>query len=584
LGKDKEKKMAKNWREQISQPQYGISVEKDILVPVRDGVKLALDVYRPDAKGKFPALFAMGGYGKDLQDLLMAPQPLKKSAVWDGNIEAGDINETVPRGYVHVIADARGTGISEGEYAGIWSSQEGRDGADIVEWIAQQPWCDGNVGMIGYSYYGGMQLKVAIEQPPHLKAIFVSHIESDMYRDGVYIGGVLGLFLYGLWDGRHGTSGYAPKNALSHMMKNLPEEEFERRRQELINHPDIRNYPNLYHLLHYPYKNPQFFDMLMNPLDGPFWQDRSIYPFVDKIKVPVFVIGKTPHVAQGYWGVYHGLKTTKKLMVKPGDPEERPWREDIELILRWYDHWLKGNDTGVLDEPDIKIWVPAINRWREPDQWPPSGTEWTNCYLRRWEGLSFAPELYQPEPDCFLHFPLHLSAKTDFVQYVSRPMPENMEMIGPAALQLYASLDQDDGVWIAQIFDVTPSGAEVPVARGFLKASHRAIDPQRSQPYAPYHLHTQEDPVEPGEVTEYNIGFGNLIHIFKAGHRIKLKIYSKESARDPEMQIHYHPHLCGGRTTLHKVYRNKEYQSRLILPILSKQKDVYEMLADDNLL
>ena len=103
----------------------------------------------------------------------------------------------------------------------MWTTQEGRDGADIIEWIAKQPWYDCNVGMIGYSYYGGIQLKVAIEQPPHLKSIFVSHLAYDLYRDWIYNGGVLSLFFYGLWDGRHGTSGYAPKNAVSVMKKGL---------------------------------------------------------------------------------------------------------------------------------------------------------------------------------------------------------------------------------------------------------------------------------------------------------------------------------------------------------------------------
>jgi putative CocE/NonD family hydrolase len=295
--------MKKDWRELISQPKYGIKTKKDVFVTMRDGVKLAVNIYRPDARGKFPALFAMGGYGKELQEELISPQPQRISPIWDGNIEAGDTPDIVSRGYIHVIGDARGTGHSEGEYAGFWTQQEGKDGADIVEWIAKQPWCDGNVGMIGYSYYGGMQLKVAIQQPPHLKAIICSHLSYDFYRDQVYNGGVLNLFMYGLWDGRHGTSGYAPKDRTSQMMKSLSAEEFERRRQALLNDPDIKNYPNLFHLLNYPYKNPQFFDYVMNPFDGPFWQDRSVYPFINKIKVPTYIIGKVGG-AQGYWGVY----------------------------------------------------------------------------------------------------------------------------------------------------------------------------------------------------------------------------------------------------------------------------------------
>jgi predicted acyl esterase len=573
--------MKKDWRELISQPQYGIKVEKDVFVTMWDGVRLAVNVYRPDARGKFPALFAMGGYGKELQEVLIAPQPLYKSAVWDGNIEAGDTPNIVPRGYIHVIADARGTGESEGEYYGMAVQQEGKDGADIIEWIAQQPWCDGNVGMIGYSYYGNMQLKVAIQQPPHLKAIFVSHLMTDFYRDSAYSGGILRLFLYGLWDGRQGTSGHAPRNAVSLMMKTLPKEEFERRRNELLNHPDIQHYPNIYHLLKYPMKNPPFFDIVMNPFDGPFYHDKSIYPFFDKIKVPTFVVGKIGG-AKGYWEVYNGIDTVKKLFVKPTGPEERPWREDIETILRWHDHWLKGNDTGIMDEPPIKLWVPGANKYRYEKEWPLKGIEYTNCYLRRWENLSFEPELYQPEPDCFLQQPLHLSTKRDSVKYIGPALPADLEVMGQGAINLFASLDQDDTNWIIKLSDVAPTGGERPVARGSLKASHLALDKAKSKPHDPYHPHTSADPIKPGEINEYAIGLGYIVNVFKAGHRIKLEIESLESPRDPEMQIHYHPSLNTSKTTLHKIYRNKEYRSHLILPVISGKEEVMEIMSDDN--
>src|SRR4030067_3777642 len=111
----------------------------------------------------------------------------------------------------------------------------------------------------------------AIQQPPHLKTIFVSHVGADNYRDFVYMGGIFSLFFYGLWDGRHGTSGFAPRNAPSLMKKKLSKKEFESRVQEILDNPDIKHYPNLYHLLHYPQKNPWCFDMLLNPYDGPFW-------------------------------------------------------------------------------------------------------------------------------------------------------------------------------------------------------------------------------------------------------------------------------------------------------------------------
>ncbi len=562
--------MGENWRELISQPKYGTREERDVMVPMRDGVHLAVNIFRPDAEGRFPALLAIGGYGKELQECLIPPQPLQKSAVWDGNIEAGDTPHIVSRGYVHIIGDVRGTGISEGEYPGMWSQQEGQDGYDLVEWLARQPWCDGNVGMIGYSYYGGMQLKVAIQQPPHLRAIFPSHIFPDYY-DLAYSGGVLSLFLYGLWHGRHGTSGFAPKNAVPETMKTMSKEEFERRRQELLNHPDIKHYPNLYHLVHYPQKNPWFFDMLMNPYNGPFWQDRSIYPYYDRIKVPTHCVGKCG-VGSGYWDIYNGIKAPKKLLVKPTGPEERPWREDLDEIIRWYDHWLKGNDTGMMDEPPIRMFVPGINQWRYVQEWPMPGTEYTKCYLQRWEGLSFQePELYQYEPDCFLQQPLHLSNKRDSVIYMSPPMSEDLEVIGPAALYFHASIDQDDTNWIVSLYDVAPTGRETGVGKTYLKASHRALDAGRSTPSVPCHPHTKEsiEVIKPGEIYEYAVSLGILVNVFKAGHQLKLKIESLESPRDPEMQIHYHPHLCSSQTTLHKIYRDREHQSHLLLPIIS---------------
>jgi predicted acyl esterase len=574
--------MYKNLREIISQPQYSIKAEKDVFVPVRDKVKLAVNIYRPDAKGKFPALLAMGGYGKELQDELIPPQPLYKSPVWDGNIEAGDTTEIVPRGYVHVIADSRGIGKSEGEYTGMWTDQEGRDGADLIEWIAKQPWCDGNVGMIGYSYYGGIQLKVAIEQPKHLKSIFVSHLAYDLYRDWIYSGGILSLFFYGLWDGRHGTSGYAPKNAISVMQKTLSKREFERRRQELLDNPDIKYYPNLFHLLNYPYKNPQFFDMIMNPFDGPFWEERSIYPNIEKIKVPTYVVGKCGHEAGGYWDVYTGLKCVKKLLVKPAGAEERPWREDLMLILRWHDHWLKGKDTGILKEPQVKLYMTGAEKYRYEKDWPVPKIDYTKVYLRRWEGLSFEPEMYQPDPDAYLQQPLHLSTKRDGLKYVSPALPADLEVAGAAAVNMFASIDQEDANWMARLFDVSPGGGEYRVNKGYLKASHRALDAKKSKPYRPYHPHLKAEPVKPGEINEYNIEIGNLTHVFKAGHRIKLVIESMESTRDPEMQIHYHPHLNSARTTLHKVYRNREYPSHLILPITGGKEAVMETLSDEN--
>ncbi|MFC1951476.1 CocE/NonD family hydrolase [Chloroflexota bacterium] len=562
--------MKTDWQELVSQPKYKIKTEKDVFIPMRDGVRCAADVYRPDAEGKFPALLALSPYGKEQQELLIPPQPLEHSSLWDGVIEAGDTNFIVPRGYVHVIPDLRGTGDSEGEYIGMYSKQEAEDGYDLVEWIAKQPWCNGNVGMIGYSYFGAIQIYVACEQPPHLKAIFPTGCMTDLYRGMAYHGGVLCMFLYGLIDGRRGTSGYASRKVVSEMMRNLPKEEFDQRRKEALSNPDIQHFPNLFHLLNYPLKNPLFFDILLNPLDGPFYEARAAYKRYDKIKIPVYGVSQWGHhcFTRGQLDLHCGINSPKKLMMHPLGFIDRPWRTDQELAIRWFDHWLKGIDTGIMDEPPIKLFVNGVNKWRSEEEWPLPSTQPTKLYLRPWEALSLEPEAYQDEPDCFVQHPLYVSPNRAMLQYLSPPLPEDLETIGDAAVYLFASIDMDDTNWIVNLFDVSEYGSEVKLSTGYLKASHRALDTSKSTPLQPYHPHTSVEPVVPGEIYEYAIELVPISNVFKAGHRIKLTIESMSSPRDPDMVMHFRPHLCSSKTTLHKIYRDKNHSSHILLPVI----------------
>ncbi len=182
--------------EQLSKPQYRMVVERDVAVPMRDGVVLRADVFRPDAPGKFPGLLALSAYGKDSQSVPIPAQPIN-SWVFDHNVEAGDIEFFVQRGYAYVIPDERGLGKSEGAWNGPFSVQEQEDGHDIVEWIAAQDWCSGKVGMMGISWFGMIQRFIAAQAPPHLAAIFPYEAANDLY--GVaYEGGVIQPFWWEL--------------------------------------------------------------------------------------------------------------------------------------------------------------------------------------------------------------------------------------------------------------------------------------------------------------------------------------------------------------------------------------------------
>jgi uncharacterized protein len=161
----------------LSDPRYGTARDDDVEVRMRDGSRLFADVHRPDSDGRFPALIAASPYPRQIQDF-GAPM---------GFIEAGTSEFFAPRGYVHVIANLRSTGGSDGIF-GLFDGQERQDMYDLVEWAAQQPWCDGNVGMIGISYFAMTQLEAAVERPPHLRAIFPVAVTPDLYEAAYHHG------------------------------------------------------------------------------------------------------------------------------------------------------------------------------------------------------------------------------------------------------------------------------------------------------------------------------------------------------------------------------------------------------------
>jgi uncharacterized protein len=153
-----------------SRPEHAVVVDRDVYVPARDGVRVAVDIYRPETSGRFPALLAMSPYGKDVQTFDTPPQPFG-GPVFEASLESGDPYYYASRGYVYVIGDMRGTGHSEGACEGVCSKHEGQDGADVVEWLAEQPWCDGNVAGAGICYFSTVQLQIAAERPPHPRTI-----------------------------------------------------------------------------------------------------------------------------------------------------------------------------------------------------------------------------------------------------------------------------------------------------------------------------------------------------------------------------------------------------------------------------
>ena len=239
-----------DWQQRVSQPQYSMVEEKDRFVAMRDGVRLACDIYRPDAPGqKFPALLSTSLYGKNIQKVTDERRPLSPRH-GNGGQEAGDTRFFVSRGYVHVIADSRGAGDSEGEY-NFQGQIEQQDGYDLIEWIASQPWCDGNVGMLGMSYFAVVQNLIATTQPPHLKAIAPYEAYTDRYRHSVYQGGLFNEGFFHQWWGHVSIGTMRPLT-----FNYYSEKEIGRRVEALKKTPEVQDSPFLLYTFKISGKKP----------------------------------------------------------------------------------------------------------------------------------------------------------------------------------------------------------------------------------------------------------------------------------------------------------------------------------------
>ena len=334
----------------LSDPVYPIVVDKDVDVTMRDGARLKADVFRPYDDGKFPAILNLGPYQKD--KLWIVPENLAEAPNEWMNWETVNPQWWVPRGYVAVRVDGRGTGKSPGQYD-PWSLAEAVDLYDAIEWAAAQPWCNGKVGLLGISYFAINQWFAANLQPPSLKAIIPWEGFADIYRDALYHGGLLSLFM---------TNWYTA-HLLHHKLG--------RASQDL---PDAWQINTLYFWLH-------------NSLDsGAF---RGAQAQWDKINIPMFSVGNWSgmglHLRGNTEAFMHAATPHKKLRMHLGSHVHPFYTEDGRRDqIRFFDYWLKDIDNGVMDEPPVKL---AIRKggdafdWRHENEWPLARTRWTKLYL-----------------------------------------------------------------------------------------------------------------------------------------------------------------------------------------------------------
>lgn len=569
--------------------------ERDLRITMRDGTVLAADVYRPEGLGPFPVLYASALHNKDLQGPDMAdvlpPQPAN-APLWFGPIEAGDTRRFVANGYVHVISQPRGSAKSEGHYG-----HEDTDHYDTIEWITQQPWSDGKVGMVGISGYAGEQWRAAAQGHPALKAIFPYDACSAYggmfgFRD-FHPGGVINTFPYLLdvFSTVHESRG---------IPETLPEEDEALWKAAMAN-PDFKMYVNLYNIL--TQKGQRTFIMYLamtRPWEADGTLERSDN-FFKRIKIPFYTgSGAYAYTYKLHWlGAQHyfqNVDAPKKLIFTGPAHMDRPFHQLHDEIIRWYDHWLKGTDTGIVDEPPVRYWLMGANEWRTSQNWPPPETEYVKFHLGNWETLSATPPLpaiqvgeAHREPDVFTQMPLKKTMKAEKLRYMSEPLAHDLTVAGPICLTLHAAIDKVDTNWIVILKDVGPDVSVVTaregertvpadlkereLTRGWLKASYRALDEERSTDAEPFHKLTRDaiEPVTPGEIVEYKIAILATANEFKAGHRVCLEITAIDvpTGTGAMTNVEYIPyHVCRSETVTHSIYHDADRPSYLLLPVV----------------
>lgn len=533
----------------LSAPEFGMRRINDVRITLRDGTVLLADIYRPDAELTVPALVAVSPYPRQIQDLGLPT----------GIVEAGASDFWVPRGYAHVIVNVRGTCGSGGTWT-FFDSQERSDLYDIVEWVAAQPWCNGQVGMIGISYYAMTQLAAAVERPPHLTAIFPLHLTVSMYEaarhNGLYSEGFMKSWLsaLGIVSRRDRVFRSVPLRLLRRILL-LPG--IHRRFENFNGEAALAGLKAVRRL---PHPEHPWDDLLMacseeHPNKDEWWDERDLAPLLSRVDIPVYLGSDWTNVPMhlpGTFDAWDGLSANPNVrMMLLGDHGlPWPWESMHVEALAWFDHWLKGRDTGIMDGPPIRYVLPGRDGWSTADQWPPPAdlvelSLGAGGTLGRDEGSE----------------PRRYDSATGRLVWLSAPLTESLDVIGHAELALTATTTATDTSWIVLLEDVAPDGTATSLTQGWLRAELHEVDEQGSVPGRPVLPLRRPVPVVPGEIVEYRIPLVATARRFAPGHRLRLTLTSNDNLPDsrPMLGFVHTPVRPAAVNTVHAT-------SRLLLP------------------
>ena len=596
-------------------PKYEIQVRKMVMVPMRDGVKLATDIYLPArngavVEGRFPVVMSRTPYGRA------------------GSMSECDAKHYVPLGYAVVRQDTRGRGDSEGIWH--WMTDDRQDGYDAIEWVAGQPWCNGKIGMVGCSYVGATQHLAAMSQPPHLTTVIPADPSINHGLGALRYGGA---FRLRVWDWIFDSAARGSRQARDPALKAALTQHSEDRRHYLLNLPLRRGLTPLRIASEYE-------DMLIDMMDhGPndeYWRFSNIIEYVDEHKdIPVFMIGGWYDLfSSSTTETYMALRKTKRgpayLIMGPwihhmqgrthGEVDFGPEAAVNMVPVRqaWYRRWLQGVEDGfgtqVPFRTPVRLFVMGTGDghktktgklyhggyWRDASDYPLPEAKPTKYYLH--DGGQLAPvaptekrssttfefDPKNPVPTvggctCCARMimtdgawnqwggphtwtwpvPIPLSARNDIVVFMTPPLEQDTEIIGPISVTLWASSSAVDTDFTAKLIDVYPSSQDFPagfdliMGDGIIRARFRESD-------------KVEKMMTPGEIYKFNIKLDPCCNVFKKGHRIRVDVSSSNFPRFDVNPNSGEPLNNNRRmiTAINTIYHDSQHPSHIVLPLM----------------
>jgi putative CocE/NonD family hydrolase len=580
----------------LSQPRYDVILDDDVKVPMRDGIMLSTDIYRPQGHGRFPVILVRTPYKKEMNEL--------------------QAKFFARRGYVYAVQDCRGRFASEGEWNPFFD--EPADGYDTIEWLAVQPWSTGKVGMIGGSYVGWVQWWAAREHPPHLAAMIPNVAPPDPYFNIPYEYGA--LFLLGaIW-----WADVLEQEATADLSGKAMQEIGEKKYAKLLRHLPVVELDELV----LGKQNAYWREWIAHPDNDEYWARASFLARLQGLDVPVF------HQSGWFDGDGIGSKLNYLAMVRQGNRNQKltlgPWGHtasamrlgprltdfgpnaitDLErAYVRWLDRWLKGVDNGIDREPLVSLFVMGTNKWVVGDTYPLAETQFTKFYLASGgkantsagdgrlvtaaaEGAPFDTYVYDPgdptlDPNFYFnpedtletsgetaaglkevsveeeqarvraYYEAVDSSREDILVYDTEPLTEPVTFAGPISAVLYAASSARDTDWFMRLSKVGATGEVFPLVHGVIRARYRDS-------------FSQPEMLTPGEIYEYHLDMWQTGITVPPGERLRVEVASASfptfsrnlnTGEHNETGTDYVP-------ATQKVYHDSAHPSHILLPVL----------------